>query len=161
MATHKKFVEMVASEKRPTFLSTGMCTWEDIDLAVRSFRAADCPLVLMHTVSEYPCPEEALNLQMIHALRARYQCPVGYSGHELSVSPSVIAAALGAVAVERHITIDRAMYGSDQAASLEGPGLRTLVTQIRKVPIIIGDGVRRLTAGEAKVSEKLRYWKPQ
>ena len=83
---------------------------------------------------------------------------MGYSGHEASVSPSVVAAALGAVAIERHITFDRAMYGSDQAASLEKSGLESMVAQIRKIPVILGDGVKRISPGEASVAKKLRYW---
>jgi N-acetylneuraminate synthase len=112
----------------------------------------------MHCVSEYPCPEELLNLRLIPELRKRYGVPVGYSGHEPSVSPSVFAAAFGAVAIERHITLSRAMYGSDQAASLEKPGLETLVAQLRKLPSVVGDGEKRITPGEAAVARKLRYW---
>jgi N-acetylneuraminate synthase len=160
MATHTNFLKTVAEERRPTFLSVGMCTWDDIDRAVAIFRDADCPVTLMHTVSEYPASEDVLNLSLIPELRRRYRLPVGYSGHEPSVSPSIVAAMLGAVAIERHITIDRAMYGSDQAASLERPGLTTLCTQIRKIPAVIGDGVRRITAKEVEVARKLRYWLP-
>jgi N-acetylneuraminate synthase len=160
MATHSTFLEAVASERRPTLLSTGMSTFEDIDAAVQIFKAADCPIILMHTVSEYPCAEELLNLQMIPILRNRYGLPVGYSGHESSVSPSVVAVVMGAVIIERHITLDRAMYGSDQAASLSPAGLETLVRQIRKIPNIIGDGVKRITPGEAKIADRLRYWRP-
>lgn len=158
MTTHLPFLERVAEEKRMTFISTGMCTYENIDAAVEIFRRYDCPFVLMHTVSEYPAPEDILNLGQIHQLRQRYGCPVGYSGHETSVSPSVIAATMGAVAVERHITLDRAMYGSDQAASLEKAGLETLVAQIRKIPMVVGDGVKRITDTEKGVAKKLRYW---
>jgi N-acetylneuraminate synthase len=158
MVTHTAFVEEVASEYKPTFLSTGMCTWEDIDRAIAILRKRDCPIILMHTVSEYPCPEELLNLRVMQELRRRYRLPVGYSGHEASVSPSVVAATLGAVAIERHITLSRAMYGSDQAASLEKPGLETLVAQLRKLPKVIGDGQKRTTPGEASVAKKLRYW---
>lgn len=159
MATNLAFVEEVASEKKPTFLSTGMCTWGDIDRAVAVFRKDECPLVLMHTVSEYPCPEELLNLRLILELQRRYHLPVGYSGHEVSVSPSIVAAVFGAVAIERHITLGRAMYGSDQAASLEKPGLETLVKQLRKLPVVAGDGVKKITPGEASVAKKLRYWR--
>ena len=158
MATNLPFVKEVASERKPTFISTGMCSWQDVDAALEILRAHDCPTVLMHTVSEYPCPEELLNLQLIPELRRRYNLPIGYSGHESSVSPSVIAAAFGAVAIERHITLDRAMYGSDQAASLEKPGLETLVAQLRKLPRIVGDGEKRMTPAEAAVAKKLRYW---
>ena len=158
MATHLPFLKEVASEKKPTFLSTGMCSYEDIDRAVDIFRAAGCPVLLMHTVSTYPAAESDLNLSAIHALRERYGLPVGYSGHETSVSPSIMAAMMGAMAIERHITLDRAMYGSDQAASLELPGLLNLLGSIRKIPESIGDGVKRVLPAEEMVAKKLRYW---
>lgn len=158
MLTHSAFLEEVAQEGRPTFLSTGMCEWEELDAAVALFARHRCPVVLLHTVSEYPAPESALNLQLINVLRQRYGLPVGYSGHESSVSPSVMAAMMGAVAVERHVTLDRAMYGSDQAASLEGAGLVSMVSQIRKIPAVLGDGVKRVSDTEKAVAKKLRYW---
>lgn len=158
MLTHLEFVEAVAAERKPTFVSTGMSGYDDIDRAVAMFREADCPFVLMHTVSEYPAPEETLNLRALHILRERYDCPVGYSGHEVSPTPSVLAAAMGAVAVERHITLGRAMYGSDQAASLERRGLEMLVKNIRSIPHLLGDGEKRVTADEHEVAKKLRYW---
>jgi len=158
MATHIPFLKEVASEKKPTFLSTGMCSYEDIDRALDIFRAAGCPVLLMHTVSTYPAADSDLNLSTIHALRERYGLPVGYSGHETSVSPSIMAAMMGAMAIERHITLDRAMYGSDQAASLELPGLLNLLGSIRKIPESIGDGVKRVLPAEAMVAKKLRYW---
>jgi N-acetylneuraminate synthase len=128
MLTHRDFIEAVASNGRTTLISTGMANWEIIDGVVKVFREAKTPFVLLHTVSTYPSPEADLNLSMIHSLHERYGVPVGYSGHEPSVSPSIVAAALGASVIERHITIDRTMYGSDQAASLEENGLRQLVT---------------------------------
>jgi len=158
MATHLEFVEHVAKEKKPTFLSVGMCSYEDVDKAVATLNKQDCPFVLMHTVSTYPSSEEDLNLRVIHELRQRYGVPTGYSGHEPSVSPSVMAAVLGAVVIERHITLDRAMYGSDQAASLEKIGLESMVAQIRKIPVVLGDGVKRITPAEVSVASKLRYW---
>ena len=158
MTTYSPLLEEVASEQRPTFISTGMCELSDIDHVVRIFRGMDCPFVLMHTNSTYPSPEEDLNLAVMATLRERYDCPVGYSGHESSVSPTVVAAALGAVAVERHITLDRAMYGSDQAASLERQGVVSLVEQLRKIPVVIGANGKRITDGEAVVAKKLRYW---
>ena len=158
MLTHAEFVEAVATERKPTFLSVGMATWEEVDKAVGILKKHDCPTTILHTVSTYPCAEEELNLQMIPELKKRYGLPVGYSGHEASVSPSVVAAVLGAVAIERHITFDRAMYGSDQAASLEKAGLESMVAQIRKIPVVLGDGVKRITPGEASVAKKLRYW---
>lgn len=158
MATHLEFVKCVAEEGKPTFISTGMCDYENIDKVVAIFREQGCPFTLMHTVSSYPAPDENLNLRCILELKDRYNCPVGYSGHESSLSPSVIAAAIGAVAIERHITINRAMYGSDQAASLEPTGLRSMVGQIRKIPIVMGDGVKRNTEDENEIAKKLRYW---
>jgi N-acetylneuraminate synthase len=160
MATHLDFLDVVAEEGKVTFMSTGMCTHQDISAAVGVFKRHRCQVVLMHTVSTYPAPESDLNLLCIHDLRNRYGLPVGYSGHEPSVSPSVMACMLGAVAVERHITLDRAMYGSDQAASLERPGLETMIGQIRKIPTMLGDGVKRITDGEHAVAKKLRYWSP-
>jgi N-acetylneuraminate synthase len=158
MVTNLPFIEEVAGERRATFLSTGMCTFEDVDQAVAVFKKANCPIMLMHTVSTYPTPEKHLNLQTINTLRERYGLPVGYSGHESSVSPSIMAAMLGAMAIERHITLDRAMYGSDQAASLELPGLLNLISAIRKIPECVGDGVKRMAPGEEDVAKKLRYW---
>jgi N-acetylneuraminate synthase len=160
MATNLELLEEVAKERKLTFVSTGMCMHSDIDNALRVFERRECPIVLMHTVSTYPAPEDDLNLLAMHDLRKRYRVPVGYSGHEASVSPSVIACALGAVAIERHITLDRAMYGSDQAASLEKAGLENMVAQIRKIPVVMGDGVKRITDGEKVVANKLRYWLP-
>ena len=161
MTTHLPLLKEVASEKKPTFLSTGMCTNADIDRAVEIFKAAGCPLMLMHTVSTYPAAEKDLNLAAIHTLRERYGLPVGYSGHEPSVSPSIMAAMMGAMAIERHITLDRAMYGSDQAASLELPGLLTLMGSIRKIPECIGDGVKRVLPAEEAIAKKLRYWREE
>lgn len=158
MATHADFVADVAAEGKPTFISTGMCEMDEIDAVVGVFRARNCPFVLLHTVSEYPCPEDSLNLSMMATLRQRYGCPVGYSGHEPSVSPTVMAAVMGAMVIERHITLDRTMYGSDQAASLEEPGLTSVVTQIRKVPHVVGDGAKHISATERGVAKKLRYW---
>ena len=159
MVTHLDFLAEVASEGKVTFVSTGMASLEAIDRAIEVFRTRNCPVVLMHCVATYPAAEEDINLRVMHTLRTRYGVPVGYSGHEASVSPSVMAAMLGAVAIERHITLSRAMYGSDQAASLEKPGLETLVAQLRKIPAVLGDGVKRVSQGEAAVAKKLRYWR--
>jgi N-acetylneuraminate synthase len=158
MATNLPFLQEVAGERRPTFLSTGICSLDDIDTAVEIFRTADCPVILMHTVSTYPAANKDLNLSVMHSLRERYGLPVGYSGHEPSVSPSIAAAVMGAVAIERHVTLDRAMYGSDQAASLALPGLLNLVGALRKIPECIGDGVKRILPAEDAVGQKLRYW---
>ena len=158
MTTNIEFIERVASEQKPTFISTGMCTYEQIQKAVDVFNNKNCEFVLMHTNSEYPSKEENLNLNAINTLSNKFDCNVGYSGHEASVSPSIVAAAIGAVSIERHITLDRSMYGSDQAASLEVHGLRTLVGSIRKLKYILGDGEKVITDAETEVAKKLRYW---
>ncbi len=158
MATNSDFIQVVAEEKRPTFASTGMCTIEEIDNLVSIFNDSECPLVLMHTNSEYPSPEENLNLSMIKTLKDRYSLNIGYSGHEPSVSPSLMAVCLGAVAIERHLTLDRTMYGSDQAASLEPKGFKSLVEMINKFNKVYGNGVKTITENEKVVAQKLRYW---
>ena len=160
MTTNDDFVVAVGRERKPTFMSTAMCDHEDIVHARDLFELQhgdSCDLTLMHCVGTYPADEKDLNLNAMLALR-KFGCPVGYSGHEAGVSPSVMAAVLGAVAIERHITLDKSMYGSDQAASLEPIQFWNMVNQIRKVPVVLGDGVKRITAGEAAVARKLRYW---
>ena len=158
MATNIPFLEIVASEKKHTFVSTGMTSLEEIEKCINIFKKYDCPITLLHTVSTYPAEEADLNLNCITTLKERFNLPVGYSGHETGVSPSVMAVVLGSVVVERHITLDRAMYGSDQAASLEPQGMRNLCSTIRKVNICMGDGVKRIIPGELQVAKKLRYW---
>jgi len=160
MIAHRELLETVAEERKPTFISTGMSAYEQIDAAVAVFRRHHCPFVLMHCVAEYPAPEHALNLRCLIELRRRYRCQVGYSGHEVTMIPAVLAAMMGAVAVERHITLSRAMYGSDQAASLEKRGLELLVSYIRTIPFVLGDGVKRMTPAELTNAKKLRYWGP-
>jgi N-acetylneuraminate synthase len=158
MLTHIPFVEVVAGEGKHTFISSGMCSWEELDRVVQIFRVRKCPFTLMHTVSVYPCKEEDLNLACIGTLRRRYDAPVGYSGHEVSPEPSIIAVALGAVAIERHITLDRSMYGSDQAASLESRGLEIMVKGIRCYEAALGSGEKKFSEAEKSVAKKLRYW---
>lgn len=158
MSINKNFVDLVASEGKPTFVSTGMMEIEDIDKIISIFESHNCPVMLMHTVSTYPSKLEHLNLKCINTLKKRYDVPIGYSGHEASVSPSILAAALGAGAVERHITLDRAMYGSDQAASLQPDGFRQLTTILRNVPSILGDGKKSILKEEETIATKLRYW---
>jgi N-acetylneuraminate synthase len=158
LLTHIPLLEEVASEKLHTFISTGMATFADIDKAVEIFNNHNCPFTLMHTVSVYPCPEEDLNLNMIHTLKEKYKCPVGYSGHETSPVPSIAAAAMGITALERHVTLDRTMYGSDQSASLEKRGLEILVTGVRSVEKSLGSGKKEFGEAEQKVASKLRYW---
>ncbi len=146
----------VASEKKYTFISTGMSTIEQIDQAVKIFRDMNCPFELMHCVSTYPMEDEDANLNCITTLRNRYECSVGYSGHEVGLAVSYAAAALGITSLERHITLDRAMYGSDQAASVEPAGLRMLVGAVRKIEKAMGDGVISVIEKEVSISRKLR-----
>ena len=158
LITHEDFLQEVAKRNLHTFISTGMSDYLIIDKAVDIFKKHNCSFELMHTVSTYPCPEDQLNLHLIQKLKQRYNCSVGYSGHEASVSPSIVAVCLGATSLERHITIDRAMYGSDQAASLEEKGLRELVGIIRKISIVYGNEEKKILDCEKDVAKKLRYW---
>ncbi len=158
MVTHHQLRDVIAEEGKITFIVTGMCTIVEIDTIVDCFVKKGCPFVLMHAVSETPAADEILNLRCIQTLQKRYNCPVGYSGHELGVMPSTIAAAMGACTIERHITLDRKLYGSDQAASLEPADMVEQVSQLRKIPYIVGDGVKRITLGEHAAARKLRNW---
>jgi N-acetylneuraminate synthase len=158
LATHLEFVEQVAKRGKLTYASVGMCTYEDIDRLVQIFKKNDCPFVLLHTVSTYPAQESDLNLRMISTLSERYGVGVGYSGHEPSVSPSIMAGVLGAVAIERHITLDRSMWGTDHSASLEESGLSQLVSTLRKIPTVLGDGIKKSIPAEEAIASKMRYW---
>lgn len=164
MIVDEELLSMIASEGKHTFISTGMSTHKDIEKAVNIFRRAKCPFELMHTVSTYPMKDENANLKCIPMLRETYQCNVGYSGHEVGLAVSYAAAALGISSLERHITINRAMYGSDQAASVEPAGFRQLVGAVRKIEMAMGDGVKRIHELEVPIAKKLREhlnWKPE
>ena len=156
MIVDKNFLKQVAQEKKYTFISTGMSTMDQIRKAVDIFRDESCDFELMHTVSTYPMPDSDANLLCIPMLKKEFGCNVGYSGHETGLSISYAAVALGASSIERHITIDRAMYGSDQAASVEPHGLRQLVGAIRKIEKALGDGIKKITPEEKEVAKKLR-----
>lgn len=156
MLTWDDLLEEIAGEGRYTFLSTGMSTWEEIDHAVEIFRRHDCPFELMHCNSTYPMPQEDANLRLISVLRERYGCTVGYSGHETSTLVSTLAVAAGAATIERHITLDRGMYGSDQKASLEPEELRELVRAVRQAEKLMGSGEKFLSPAEQAVRTKLR-----
>lgn len=158
MLLHSSFLEQVAAAGLHTFISTGMSGWDDVDSAVDIFRGAGCPFTLMHSVATYPMRAEDANISVMLELARRYGAPVGFSSHEVGLICSITAASLGAVAVERHITLDRAMYGSDQAASLEKPGLERLVRDIRLLPSIYGDGEKRMLDAEEPIARKLRYF---
>lgn len=156
MIVDKALLQEIASEKKHTFISTGMSTLAQIDAAVEIFRKSGCPFELMHTKSTYPMDDEDANLNCIKTLRERYKCNVGYSGHESGLAVSYAAAALGITSLERHITLDRAMYGSDQAASLEPSGLSALVGAVRKIEKAMGDGNIEVHPKEVPISKKLR-----
>jgi len=153
--TDIEMLEAIAATGKPVILSTGMSTLEQIDRAVETLGTEN--LVVLHATSTYPLPAGEANLRMIPSLQARYAgVPVGYSGHETGLQISLAAVALGAVAVERHITLDRAMWGSDHAASLEPQGLEHLVRDIRVIEEAMGDGVKRIFPGEEAPLAKLR-----
>jgi len=139
---------------RPVILSTGMSTIDQIRSAVPYLDMDN--LVICHTTSAYPCDPEELNLRMVETLRKEYSCPIGYSGHEVGLVPSAVAVALGAALVERHITLDRAMWGSDQAASVEPGGFERLVKYVRVTEQSLGDGIKKVYESEISSMKKLR-----
>ena len=156
MIVSREFLQAVADEQKQTFISTGMADTPMIDAAVEIFERAKCPFELMHCVSTYPMDDEDANLNCIKTMRAHYKCPVGYSGHEVGLAVSYAAAALEISSLERHVTLNRAMYGSDQAASIEPAGLRMLVGTVRKIERALGDGVIRILDKEVPLAKKLR-----
>ncbi len=156
MIVNYSLLELVAKEQKHTFISTGMSTFEDIEKAVEIFKKFNCPFELMHTVSTYPMKDEDANLKVIETLKNKFNCNVGYSGHESGLVVSYAAVAFGITSLERHITLDRAMYGSDQSASIEPNGLNQLVSGVRKIELSIGDGVKRIIKEEVPIAEKLR-----
>ena len=157
MLGHKPLVRKIAEEGKKTFISTGMATLEEIDEVVEIFKKSECEFELMHCNSTYPMKEEEANLLCIPMFRERYGVNVGYSGHESTLLKICTAAvALGATSIERHITLDRAMYGSDQAASIESHSLASFVETLRKIPIILGNGIKEISDSEKAVRSKLR-----
>ena len=156
MIVHTDLLKEIASEGKHTFISTGMTTYDDIQTAVDIFRKANCSFELMHTVSTYPMKDEDANLNMIKTLREKFKCDVGYSGHEVGLAVSYAAAALGITSLERHITLDRSMYGSDQSASVEPSGFKQLVGAVRKIELAMGDGIKKTIEAETPIAENLR-----
>ena len=152
--TDKKLLLKIKSTNRPIIISTGMSNNEQIKKAVSLLGEEN--LVILHCTSTYPCKEEELNLKVIETLKSQYSCPVGYSGHEPGVWPSVAAAVLGATVIERHITLDRTMYGSDQSASLEKKGLSIVCEMCANAPTWLGDGIKKVYDREVPIIEKLR-----
>jgi N-acetylneuraminate synthase len=157
MIVDSNFLTEVAKRKKHTFISTGMSTLENIDNAVRIFKKNDCSFELMHCVSTYPMKVEDANLLTINALKKKYNCNVGYSGHENGVAVSLAAFSLDISSLERHITLDRTMYGSDQAASLELQGMKDLTSSIQKMLIAYGtEKIGHITEEEIPIGRKLR-----
>ena len=156
MLTNLPLLEMVAEEGRYTFVSTGMSELSEVDAAVEVFARHGCPINLMHCNSSYPARTEDLNLRVIQTLGDRYGVDVGYSGHEFGLTPSYVAVVLGATAIERHVTLNRSMWGTDQLASVEIPAFAKLVSQVRSVERALGDGVKRVTESEQPIRAKLR-----
>jgi N-acetylneuraminate synthase len=155
--TEHELVEAAARSGKPIFISTGMSTLEEIDGTVEVLKKySGGNYVLFHTNSTYPAKLDELNLQMIITLKERYNCIVGYSGHEYELAPAMIAPVFGASVIERHVTLDHRMWGTDQAASLEVRGMDALEKRIRSVKLIVGDGVKTISEGEKKVRDKLR-----
>ena len=162
MIVHTELLKEIASEGKHTFISTGMTIYDDIQTAVDIFCQADCSFELMHTVSTYPMKDEDANLKMIRTLEKKFDCNVGYSGHEVGLAVSYAAAALGISSLERHITLDRSMYGSDQSASVEPSGFKQLIGAVRKIELAMGDGIKKIIEAEAPIAENLRQhldWK--
>tara|TARA_B100000989_G_C19528428_1_gene468225 strand:- start:6 stop:848 length:843 start_codon:yes stop_codon:yes gene_type:complete len=157
MIVDKNLLENVAKEKKHTFISTGMSSIEDIDNAVKIFQTQDCSFELMHCVSTYPMSPEEANLETINALKKTYNCDVGYSGHENGIAISIAATMFNISSLERHITLDRAMYGSDQAASLEMQGMEKLTSSIEKVCLATGEEkLGHISEKEKIIAKKLR-----
>ena len=155
MLTNTPLLEKIAAKGRYTFISTGMHSLDEIRAAVGVFRKADCPFELMHCVSTYPMADEDANLRVMATLADEFGCKVGYSGHEVGLTVSVAAAALGATSIERHITLDRAMYGSDQAASVEIGGFSRLCRMIRTVEAALGSPDKVVGEKEKAIRSKL------
>ena len=157
MLVHTKLLKEIAKERKHTFISTGMSTIKDIESAIKIFEKFKCPFELLHSHSSYPMPIDEANLKVIQTLQKKFKCKIGYSGHETgSYLVCVCAVMLGAASIERHITLDRAMYGSDQAASLGPEGIFRMVRDIRNIEKILGDGKKRIWKSELPAMKKLR-----
>jgi N-acetylneuraminate synthase len=153
--TDKELLLRLKATGKPIIVSTGMSTEAEVDKAMEILDGS--PIILLHCNSAYPSPDHELNLKYIHSMKQKYPNHIiGYSGHEFGIAASLVAATMGARVIERHITIDRAMWGTDQAASIEYDGLRRLIRDVKKLPLWLGDGVKKVTADEMKAKERLR-----
>ncbi len=161
MLTNFDFCALVAGAGKHTFISTGMSTMKDIAPIVNLFKRSATLFTLMHCVGLYPCPDVLTNVKAVLTLKQAFKCSVGYSGHEVGMIPSVLAVAMGAEAIERHISLDRSSYGSDQSASLEKRGLELLIRDCRDVEGILGTGEKVVLPKEEEVAKKLRWFEQQ
>jgi len=158
MLTNNSFIDAVAREGKHTFISTGLSNIYDIDNAHNIFLTYGCPHTIMHCVGEYPCPSDRLNLSVINTLKGRYGVDIGYSGHSPGTMDAIIARVLGATTIEKHITLDRSMYGSDQSASIEKAGMEVIRKHIDSIDSMLGSSNKQITEKEKQIADKLRYW---
>ena len=154
--TDDELLEYTAKKGKPIILSTGMSTLREIDFAVKFLENFTSEIIILHCTATYPSKIEELNLLVIEKYKDFYRYPIGYSGHEVGVSTSIMAVTLGACVIERHITLDRAMWGSDQAASLEPHGIKVLVRDVKEMPAVLGDGKKKVYDSEIPIKNKLR-----
>jgi len=152
--TDETLLHYIKSKRKPMIISSGMSTIEQIRRALKIL--GEDNLILLHCTSTYPAKPEELNLSVIPWMKKIFNCPIGYSGHEVGIAPALVATVLGACLIERHITLDRAMWGSDHAASLEPNGINKVVRDIRYLPMFLGDGKKRVFESEKPILEKLR-----
>ena len=155
MITNYPLLNAIAKTKVKTIISTGMSSEKEVEKAVNIFKKNKCEFSLLHCVSTYPASEQDLNLNCINSLRKKYKCEIGYSGHETSVSPTILAYVLGATIIERHITLDRSMWGTDQSASLSEEGIRNLSKTINKLPKMLGNGKKKFLRKRGKSQKNL------
>jgi len=159
MLTHKELLKNIAEQKKHTFISTGLSTMDEIEAAVEIFKSASCSFELMACNSTYPCPDEELNINNIITLRNKFKCNVGYSCHSPSIIFASVAVALGATSIEKHGTLSRSSFGSDQASSVEPHGIKQMVNYIRSTEKALGNGIKIVTEAEEKIKTKLRRTK--
>lgn len=152
--TDDKLLEYTKSKNKPLFLSTGMSSLEQIEHAVEILGEEN--LIIYHCTSTYPSNDDEINLNVIKTFKEKFNCPIGFSGHERGITPTIVSVALGANAIERHITIDRTLWGSDQTASLEPTGIYKIIRDTRKMPTILGNGIKKVYPREFPIIEKLR-----
>ena len=159
MLTNYEFIEELSKQRKKTVVSTGMATMAEIKKVVKIFKKNKCPIILLHCVSQYPCPENKLNLNMIKTYKKKFKnIPIGYSGHESNVFPSLMAWFMGAEYIERHITLDRSMWGTDQSASLSESGIEHLTTIMNSAPKWFGSGKKTKSKEDFKLEKKFKYW---